>query len=231
MNLKIKSIATAILTFVAIISLSFVFYAQAQNVPTSPYAQIPGYSYGSPKLQRSPVTLSDLAKLKEAVLFTSEDEKYLRMAGEILIPQTEQILDVWYGFVASKPFLVEYFANKSSGKPDSEYLSRVRARFGRWIKDTTDANYDQAWLDYQHEIGLRHHKSKKNVADNVSSVDQINYRYIPAFIVPISTTIEPFLAKSDKSPEQIKKMMAAWNKSVTLQAILWGHPYINKGEF
>ena len=33
------------------------------------------------------------------VLFTDEDAGYLRRAGAILAPQTEAVLDVWYGFV------------------------------------------------------------------------------------------------------------------------------------
>jgi hypothetical protein len=62
-------------------------------------------------------------------------------------------------------------------------------------------------------------------------VDQINLRYITAFIVPISATIEPFLVESGQSADSIKKMMAAWNKSITLQAILWSHPYVKEGQF
>lgn len=228
---KVEILIATIVISVAII-FSFIFhnlYVQAQNPPNG--SNIPGYTYGNPNLKHSPVTLADLNKLKQTVLFTSEDEKYLQMAGEILIPQTEQILDVWYGFVGSHPFLLNYFTNKGDGKPNPEYLNRVRARFGQWIKDTTSAKYDQAWLDYQYEIGIRHNRSGKNRTDRVASVDQINYRYIPAFIVPISLTVEPFLLKGNKEPQEVKKMMAAWNKSITLQATLWSYPYINKGEF
>jgi len=35
----------------------------------------------------------------------------------------------------------------------------VRQRFGQWILDTAAANYDQQWLDFQREIGLRHHRT------------------------------------------------------------------------
>jgi hypothetical protein len=192
---------------------------------------IPGYTYGSPELKRSPVTPAELAKIEEALLFTDEDVRYLREAGQIMVPQTEQILDVWYGFVGSHPDLAYYFANKKTGELDKDYLTRVRGRFGQWIKDTTDANYDQRWLDYQYEIGLRHTKSGKNRTDKAPSVDQVNFRYMPAFIVPITATVEPFLAKGGKSPEEVRKMMAAWNKAVTLQVILWSYPYIKDGQF
>jgi len=33
--------------------------------------------------------------------------------------------------------------------------------FRAWFVRTAEANYDQAWLDYQHQIGLRHHARKK----------------------------------------------------------------------
>ena len=46
----------------------------------------------------------------------------------------------------------------------------VVKRFGQWILDTARAEYDQAWLDYQHEIGLRHHRTKKNRTDSVDAV-------------------------------------------------------------
>lgn len=200
-------------------------------LPAVGQTPIPGYKMGDASIKRSPVTLEDFDKLKQAVLFTEEDARQLRLAGALLVPQTEKILDVWYGFVGSHPFLVHYFTNKQTGKPEADYLNRVRARFGRWIKDTTDAQYDQAWLDYQQEIALRHHRDGKNKTDGAPSVDQINLRYITAFIVPISATIEPFLATGGQSLEAVKKMMAAWNKSVTLQAILWSYPYVKDGQF
>ena len=192
---------------------------------------IPGYTLGAPGLKHSPVSLDDFAKLKQSVLFTDEDTKYLRMAGEIMVPQTEKILDMWYGFVASHPFLAYYFTDKASGKLDMKYLTLVRGRFARWIKDTTDANYDQAWLDYQHEIGLRHTKAGKNKTDHVASSSQVDFRYMTAFIVPITATVEPFLGNTGKSPDDIRKMMAAWNKAVNLQVILWSYPYIKEGQF
>lgn len=201
--------------------------AAAQTGP----AQIPGYAMGKAGLARSPVTLADLDKLKQSLLMTDEDTRYLHMAGGLMVPQTDAILDVWYSFVGGHPFLAYYFSEKATGKLDPVYLARVRARFGQWIKDTTDANYDQAWLDYQYEIGRRHTRIAKNKTDGVNSVAQINYRYIPAFIVPISATVEPFLAKGARSPDDLKKMMAAWNKAVTLQAILWSYPYVKDGQF
>jgi hypothetical protein len=192
---------------------------------------IPGYTYGTPDAAKSPLTIKDLDALKKVLLFTDEDVKYLRMSKDILGDQTEQILDVWYGFVASTPELVYFFGNKETGKPEGEYLARVRARFGQWIIDTADANYDQKWLDYQHEIALRHNKAKKNQTDTAPSVGQVNYRYIPALTVPVTTTLKPFLAKKGASTQDVEKMHAAWVKAVLLQTILWGEPYCKDGQF
>ncbi len=189
---------------------------------------IPGYTYGS--AAPSPVTLKELEELKQAVLFTAEDEKYLKMAGEVLKDQIEEVLDLWYGFVGSHPHLVYYFSGPD-GKPDANYLAAVRKRFGQWILDTCNRPYDQTWLNYQHEIGLRHHRTKKNQTDRVQSVPIVPLRYLIAFIYPITATIKPFLAKKGHSPEEVDKMHQAWFKSVTLQVALWSYPYAKDGDF
>lgn len=189
---------------------------------------IPGYTYGS--ASQSPVTLKELEELKKAVLFSAEDEKYLKMAGEVLKDQIDAVLDLWYGFVGSHPHLVYYFSGPD-GKPDANYLEAVRKRFGQWILDTCTRPYDQTWLNYQHEIGLRHHRTKKNKTDNVRSVPHVPLRYLIAFIYPITATIKPFLAKKGHSPDEVDKMHQAWFKSVTLQVALWSYPYAKDGDF
>jgi hypothetical protein len=189
---------------------------------------IPGYTYGS--AAPSPVTMKEFEELKQAVLFTAEDEKYLKMAGEVLKDQIDAVLDLWYGFVGSHPHLVYYFSGPD-GKPDANYLAAVRQRFGQWILDTCNRPYDQEWLNYQHEIGLRHHRTKKNKTDNVRSVPHVPLRYLIAFIYPITATIKPFLAKKGHSPEEVDKMHQAWFKSVTLQVALWSYPYAKDGDF
>ncbi|MEO7978104.1 hypothetical protein [Flavobacterium sp.] len=47
-------------------------------------------------------------------------------------------------------------------------MAKVRCRFGAWILLTADANYNQGWLNYQYEIGLRHYTTKKNKTDNAN---------------------------------------------------------------
>lgn len=191
---------------------------------------IPGYTYGGP-MPAAPITMKDFGLLKEAVLFTEEDSRYLKKSHDVLKDQTEAVLDVWYGFVGSHPNLVHYFGRKVDGQPDAAYLAAVRKRFGQWILDTAAANYDQRWLDYQAEIGRRHHRSGKNKTDGAAAVEHINYRYLPAFIYPITTTLKPFLAKKGHSAEEVEKMHQAWVKSVILQVTLWSYPYVKDGDF
>jgi hypothetical protein len=191
---------------------------------------IAGYTYGTEQVAKSPITLEEFEKLKQAVLFGPEDEKYLRMAGEVLADQVEEVLDVWYGFVGSHPHLLYYFTD-GRDNPNSEYLAAVRKRFGQWILDTCKRPYDQAWLNYQQEIGLRHHRTKKNQTDNVTSVPIVHHRYMVAFIYPITATIKPFLAKKGHSAEEVDKMYQAWFKSVVLQVALWSAPYVKEGDW
>jgi hypothetical protein len=186
--------------------------------------------HGATAVPRAPLDLDDLEKLKATLLFTDEDVAALRMARPILEPQVEAILDVWYGFVASSPHLVAYFSS-AGGEPQGDYLAAVRERFGRWILDTTEARYDQDWLDYQLEIGRRHHRIGKNLTDGARAVDHIHFRYLPALVYPIFATLRPFLEKGGHSPEQVERMHQAWLKSVLLQVTLWSHPYVRDGDF
>ena len=185
---------------------------------------IPGYLYGSDDLSRSPVTEEDLALLKQTVLFGDDDERHLRMAGEVLQDQVEAVLDVWYGFVAAHPHLVRYFAGPD-GSPIDEYLARVRARFGQWIRDLCERPWDRAWLDYQEEIALRHTPAKKNETDAVDAPDLIPLRYLVAFVYPITATVREFLARKGHSEAEVDAMHQAWFKAVTLSVALWSRPY------
>lgn len=186
----------------------------------------PGYTYASGTLMTSPISVSEFEALKQTVLFGEEDEQYLKLAGKVLSDQTDQVLEVWYGFVAAHPHLLAYFSTPQ-GEPIPNYLQRVRQRFAHWIVDTCTRPYDQNWLNYQYEIGLRH-LTKKNQTDQVQSVNFIEMRYMTAFIYPITATIRPFLANKGHNAEEVEKMYQAWFKSVVLQVTLWLYPYTPK---
>ncbi len=192
---------------------------------------ISGYTLGTAAVSRSPVSLGDFEQMKASVLFGDEDVKALRRSHEIVKDHVEQILDVWYGFVGSQPHLVASFSSKANGTPLGDYLGGVRRRFGQWILDTARAEYDQQWLNYQHEIGLRHHRAKKNRTDGAASTDLVPFRDLFALIFPVTFTLRPFLAKKGHASEEVDQMYAAWVKSCLLQVTLWSHPYVKDGDF
>lgn len=191
---------------------------------------IAGYGYGDRSLAAAPISLEELDLLWASVLFTDADREALRMSRSVLEPHVEELVGVWYGFVGSNPHLLASFSS-SAGDVDAAYLERVRKRFERWVLDTADANYDQAWLDYQFEIGRRHHRVGKNVTDDAKAVDHVQFRYVPALVIPVTTTLKPFLEKSGHSAKDVERMHAAWVKSVQVQAILWSYPYVMGGDF
>lgn len=188
-----------------------------------------GYDYESSSLEQSPVSLEQLDLLKKTLLWTPEDDEYRKLAGEVLQDQTGDILDLWYGYVGSHSHLLHYFAK--DGQPDMNYLAAVRARFEKWILDLCNRPFDQVWLNYQHEIAKRHHSTKKNLTDEANAVPIIHYRYLVAFVYPITATIRNFLTNKNLQQQDIDCMMNAWFKAVTLTVILWTYPYIREGEF
>jgi hypothetical protein len=194
-------------------------------------SSIPGYAFGTAAVAPSPVTLDDFEQMKASVLFGDEDAQYLRRSHDIVKEHVEEILDVWYGFIGSQPHLLASFTGKTDGKPLGDYLARVRRRFGQWILDTARAEYGQKWLDYQHEIGLRHHRTKKNETDGAPSTAIVPFRDLFAVVFPVTFTLRPFLAKQGHSAEDVEKMYAAWVKSCLLQVTLWSHPYVKDGDF
>ena len=188
-----------------------------------------GYDYGNSKLEKSPISLQDLELLKKTLLWSEEDDKHLRKAGEILKDQTDDVTDLWYSYVGSHEHLLKYFTK--NGEPNTDYLTAVKARFGQWILDTCNRPYDQDWLDYQYEMALRHHHAKKNKTDNVDAEPIVHYRYMVAFIVPLTVTMKGFLGKKGDNEETVDKMYAAWFKAVTLSAIFLTYPYVKEGQF
>jgi hypothetical protein len=192
---------------------------------------IPGYTFGESTVARSPISVEDFDLMKQSVLFGEEDVAYLRLSHEVLRDQVDEILDVWYGFVASTPHLVASFSELGTGKPLGDYLARVRERFCQWVLDTSRAEYDQTWLDYQHEIGLRHHRVGKNRTDGAHSTPIVPFRDLFPLIYPVTFTLIPFLEKGGHSAEEVGKMHAAWVKSCLLQITLWSYPYVKSGDF
>jgi hypothetical protein len=70
---------------------------------------IPGYAYGADDVPRSSFSVRELDDLKISAGFTEEDERYLRLAGEVLADQTKKIVEHWRSHViASIPNLARH---------------------------------------------------------------------------------------------------------------------------
>jgi len=190
---------------------------------------IPGYDYGAQRVSRSPVTLEELARLKTAAgLNEGEDHYYLSLAGEVLADQAEDMVNAWRARIGAAEHLAQWF-QKPDGQPDDCYKAAVKPRFVQWVIDTCTRPYDQAWLDYQEEIGLRHTPDKKNATDRASTPPLVPLRYLLAFTSVIITTTREFLGNKGHSPEQIEHMHAAWTKAVLLSVALWSRPFAKPG--
>ena len=183
-----------------------------------------GYTYDDTELPRSSVTSERLAELHASVLWTDDDAAALRRAAEVLVPRTEEILDVWYGFVGSTPHLVATFAGPD-GQPDAHYLAGVRARFGQWIADVCTRTHDAQWLAYQEEIARRHTVSKGRTDDVRTTSPHVPLADLVALIAPITLTIRPFIGADGADAQELQARYDAWFKAVTLTVALWSHPY------
>jgi protoglobin len=186
---------------------------------------IPGYSYGTAEVAGSAVSISELDDLKISAGFTEEDQRYLRLAGEVLADQTKQLVEHWRSvIIASIPNLARH-SRTPEGNPIPEYLANSNLRFQQWVLDTCLRPYDQDWINYQQEIALRHTTPKKNMVDGVRSTPYVPLRDVIAFIAVMNETIKPYLSAKGNSAEEVDKMHGAWCKSIQLQLALWVGPY------
>ncbi len=146
----------------------------ADNNP--PSEAIPGYNPGSPEVARSPISMEEWKELQASAFFSDEDVTYLRLSYDVLKDQAEDLVKVWRAIIFLHPHLKAYDENPQTGEVDTAYTARVAKRFAQWVLDTAKAEYDQTWLDYQYEIGLRHHRTKKNKTDGGHTLGHIRAR-------------------------------------------------------
>ena len=189
--------------------------------------RILGYTYGTAVVAPSVVSLEDLEKLGVTVGLTAEDQRFLRMAGEVLAGQTRRIVEHWRsGIIAGIPNLARH-SQTPEGDPIPQYLAQSNLRFEQWILDTCLRPYDQDWLNYQQEIALRHTSLRKNQTDGVRSTTHIPFRDIVAFVAVLNDTIRPYLAGKGNSAEEVEGMHRAWCRSLQLQLALWARAYLD----
>ena len=116
------------------------------------------------------------------------------MAGRVLEEQTQKIVEHWRsGIIAAIPNLAKH-SRTPEGEPNPDYLAASNLRFQQWILDTCLRPYDQAWLNYQQEIAIRHTSIKNNQTDGMKSTSHVPLRYI---IAVINKAIKPYLASKE----------------------------------
>jgi hypothetical protein len=189
--------------------------------------QADGYTYGDSTVALSPITLEELDLLKQSVGFTDADRDWLRIAGEVLEDQVKPIVTRWRSeIIASIPNLARH-SKSIEGDKLPGYLAQSNLRFEQWILDTCQRDFDQDWLNYQHEIALRHTSVKKNQTDGVASTAYVPYRDIAAFTSVLIATMKPYLGTKGHSESEINAMHQAWAKALQLQIALWSRTYMD----
>lgn len=189
---------------------------------------IAGYDYGTSRAAGSPVTPDELRALEASVGWTAADATALREASRVLTPQAETMVDSWRADIARQPHLVRWFFGPD-GVPDDHYRAAVKRRFVQWVTDACTRPHDQAWLDYQEEIGLRHTPAKKNHTDGTHTPNVVPLRYLVTFVAPVVLSVRRFLDGHGFSAAEIDEICHAWTKAVLLHVVLWSRPYVREG--
>lgn len=189
---------------------------------------IPGYDYGQHKLAHSPVAIEELRRIEMAVGWSEEDARVLQLHRDIFNNHAEQMVDSWRAVIGAQPHLAQWFF-RPDGKPDEEYKSRVKKRFVQWVVDVCSRPHDQAWLDYQEEIGLRHTPEKKNQTDGAHTPPVVPLRYLITFGSVVAITTRKFFVDAGVRGDELQKLEDAWSKAVQLHIALWSRPYAKEG--
>jgi hypothetical protein len=202
----------------------------AKRSQSAAFEHTPGYSYGNAEVAGWTVSMRELEDLKISAGFTKEDERYLRVAGEVLEDQTKQIVDHWRSGIIANILNLARLSRTPEGNEIPEYLAKSNLRFQEWILDTCFRPYDQDWINYQQEIASRHTTAKKNSVDGNRSTPYVPLCDVIALIAGISATMKPYLAAKGNSAEEVNKMHRAWCKSMQLQLALWVGPYTDASQ-
>lgn len=173
----------------------------------------------------SPVSEIELAQLEQTVGWTAEDAAVLAHHADLFRAKAEAMIDSWRAVIGSQPHLAHSFA-KPDGEPDNEYRARVKRRFVQWVADVAVRPHDRDWLNYQHEIGLRHTPVKKNKTDGTHTPSVVPFRYLLVF-VPVVLPVRGFFTSAIKTEQELKKLEDAWTKAVVLHTALWSRAYVS----
>ena len=201
---------------------------EANVIHNTEERQIPGYDYGRPQSAHSPVSLEELRQLEAAIGWSEEDARILQRSGSLFKDKAEQMVDAWRSVIAAQPHLAKWFFGPDQ-KPDEQYKASVKKRFVQWVQDVCFRPHDQAWLDYQEEIGLRHTPAKKNQTDGADTPPVVPLRFLLGFVAVVTTTTRTFFKDSGVIGQDLQKLEDAWTKAVQLHVTLWSRPYARDG--
>lgn len=173
---------------------------------------------GTPK---SPLDAEVLVRLKRMLLFTHDDEQYLLMAGDILLPHTEDILDNWYDYILKNNYLAYYFTR--GGAPDLDYLQTLRPQFRQWLVDLCTRQEGNTWWQFEERIAAQ--LQLKPVAETDLSALPLEYlRYMSTFIYPVAEAGRPYLSRHGHPAAEVERMQQAWFKAISFSVLLWVYP-------
>ncbi len=190
------------------------------TVPSS----IPGYDYGAPESALSPMPENEFSQLEQTAGWTDADARVLARHAALFRAKAESMVDSWRAVISSQPHLSRWFA-KPDGAPDDEYKAGVKRRFVQWVIDVAARPHDRDWLNYQHEIGLRHTPAKKNHTDGAQSPPLVPFRYLLGFI-PVVLPIRGFFSDAIQDTAELQRLEDAWAKSLLLHITLWSRAYV-----
>jgi hypothetical protein len=80
----------------------------------------------------------------------------------------------------------------------------VKARFVQWVVDAVSRPRDQACLDDQEEIGLRHTPAKKQT-DGAHTPPVVPLRYLLAFVTTVTTASRKFFVDAAVLDDELQK--------------------------
>ena len=185
---------------------------------------IPGYDYGTRKSAISPVSETDLSQLEQTAGWNASDAAVLARHADLFRAKAESMVDSWRAVIGSQSHLSQSFV-KPDGAPDEAYKASVKLRFVQWVIDVALRPHDRDWLNYQHEIGLRHIPAKKNTTDGGHTPPLVPFRYLLGF-VPVVLPIRGFFADAIQDEAELKALEDAWTKAVLLHVTLWSRAYV-----
>ncbi|MFC7641749.1 protoglobin domain-containing protein [Streptosporangium lutulentum] len=186
--------------------------------------EIPGYTYGTGEAAVSPLTLEDLERLKAVVGLTPDDEQALIEAARVLADQADDMVTAYRKRLGELPFMRAY-SGYPDGTPNPAYGAASKPRFDRFIIDACTRPLDQDWLNYQHEIGLRHPGQEEQ--NRPRRLPRPHPDALPARLHRRRHRHRPRLSRRrGASAEQVDRMHAAFTKSVMLHVTVWTRPYV-----